>query len=247
MDLRDEFTVPGDVETSSMLEKHGNGGAMNRVPRNHWLVGIAILFTVFLAGCGGGGDGRSDGPGLVEFDNRPTVNLTDPLLEVRYARPGIPGTFTATILNDPSASGDIAYDPVLNTYSPLMGQNFLLFGIDYADPHGLEYRAFLDFPLDGSTGGAIIPLDAVVSYAMLRVFVNSVDFFDTVPVLLDLVDYPLTGLEAFDFSSTPLAVRDLFYIYTEDRDRFVDIEVTSLMQEAQVLGLSDFQIRFLVQ
>ncbi|MBP2676877.1 MAG: hypothetical protein H6Q84_3717, partial [Deltaproteobacteria bacterium] len=27
---------------------------MNRVPRNRWLIGIAILFALFFAGCGGG-------------------------------------------------------------------------------------------------------------------------------------------------------------------------------------------------
>lgn len=220
---------------------------MKRIPRGLLLSGILMVFGLALAGCGDD-DGRSVGPGLVEIENRPTLNLTDPLLQVQYSSPGFPATVTATILNDPLTSGDILFDPIVPPYYfPGMGQNFLLFGIDRADPNRPEYRVFLDFPLDGSTGQAVIPLDAIVSSAVLRVFVSSVEFFGTVPVLLDLVEYPLTGLEAFDFDSVPLASRGRFDIYYEDFGQFVDIEVTSLMQHAQFLGLQDFQVRFRAQ
>lgn len=218
---------------------------MNRVPRKHWLIGIAILFALFLAGCGDD-DGRSVGPGLVGLQNQ--VYITDPVLEVQYTRPGISGTTTVTILNDPATSGDILYDPSLSPfYFPSMNQAYLYFGIDHADVHRPEYRAFLDFPLDGYGGRAAIPSDASISYAILTVYVDSVEFFNTIPVWLDLVQYPLTGLEAFDFNSVPLATRDRFDIYTEDWGRLVDIEVTTLMREAQARLLSDFQVRFLVQ
>ena len=220
---------------------------MNRVPRNPWLTGIAILFALFLAGCGDD-DGRSVGPGLIGIGNEPMVYLTDPLLEVQYTRPGVSGTITATILNDPSTSGDILFDRYLSSpYSIAMGQAFLLFGLDYADTNRPEYRAFLDFPLDGSTGGAVIPSDARITFSRLRVYVGSIEFFETIPVVLDLVEYPLAGLEAFDFDSPPLKTRDRFDIYYEDWDRFVDIEVTTLMQEAQARLLADFQVRFRVQ
>ncbi len=221
---------------------------MRRIPRGLLVVGILVLSGLVLAGCGDD-DGRSVGPGLIEIENRPTVNLTDPLLEVRYTRPGSPGTsFNATILNDPLTSGDILYDPVVPPYYfPEMGQNFLLFGIDRADSHRPEYRAFLDFPLDGSTGQAAIPLDAVIDNAVLRVYVSWIGFYDTIPVWLDLVEYPLTGLEPFDFDSVPLATRSRFDIYSEDFEQFVDIQVRTLMERAQLEGLADFQVRFRVQ
>lgn len=220
---------------------------MRRIPRGLLVFGISVVFGLVLAGCGDG-DGRSVGPGLIEIENRPTVNLTDPLLEVRYTRPGVPGSTTAAILNDKARSGDILYDPVVFPhYFPEMQQDFLLFGIDRSDPHRPEYRAFLDFPLDGSTGWPAIPLDAIISSAVLRVYVSQVRFFDTIPVLLDLVEYPLTGLEPFDFDSVPLASRSRFDIYTDDFERFVDIDVRTLMERAQLEKLAGFQVRFRVQ
>lgn len=244
----DEYTASRLVQTASMDETPGPEGLMRRMSRGLLVAGILVISGLMMAGCGDD-DGRSVGPGLIEIENRPTLNLSDPLLEVRYTRPGIPGTvFNVTILNDPLVSGDILYDPVVSPYYfPEMGQNFLLFGIDRADSHRPEYRAFLDFPLDGSTGQAAIPLDADIESAVLRVYVSWIGFFDTVPVLLDLVEYPLTGLEAFDFDSVPLATRSRFDIYIEDFEQFVDIEVSTLMERAQLEGLADFQVRFRVQ
>jgi len=218
---------------------------MRRIPRGLLLAGILVLSGLVLAGCGDD-DGRSVGPGLVGIQNQ--VVITDPVLEVQYTRPGISGTTTVTILNDPATSGDILYDSFVSPfYFPQMGQAYLYFGIDFADTHRPEYRAFLDFPLDGYGGRAPIPADASITRAIMTVFVDSVEFYSTIPVWLDLVEYPLTGLEPFDFDSPPLATRDRFDIYFEDWGQLVDIEVTSLMREAQARLLSDFQVRFLVQ
>lgn len=212
-----------------------------------WLL-VLGLFLPMLAGCGGGGHSAPIivEPGLVGIEDRPRVSLTAPELTVEYARPGVPGTFVVRILSDQLRDGDIAFDPVQNSYTITQGPDTLLFGIDFALPNQPEYRAFLDFPLDGSTGEAVIPLDASILSATLTVFVNFVDFSAAVPVLLDLVQYSVTaGLTPADYTSLPLGVR-AFEIFNSDTGRDVNIDVTNLMREAQLLGLADFQLRFLL-
>ena len=102
----------------------------------------------------------------------------------------------AKIISDQLADGDIALDPVQQTYTITNGPNTLYFGIDNSDPNLPEYRAFLDFPLDGSTGEAFIPLNARIVSATLEIFINEVRFAPIVPTLLDLVSYPIAGLRA---------------------------------------------------
>ncbi|ALC17368.1 hypothetical protein DSOUD_2615 [Desulfuromonas soudanensis] len=201
-----------------------------------------------LSGCGGGDDPVIiTGPGLVGIDDRPTVELTAPELTVQYTLPGLPGTFTDFILSDQPTDGDIAFDPVLDSFTITQGSFTLLFGIDSASRNRPEYRAFLDFPLDGSTGGPDIPLNADIFSATLTVFVNFVDFAGTVPVLLDLVEYSVApgGLNSGDYSSAPLAVQT-FDIFDSDAGFDVEIDVTALMREAQFLGVNDFQVRFVL-
>ena len=48
-----------------------------------------------------------------------------------------------------------------------------------------------------------------------------------------------------DFNSPPLLFRE-FDFFRSDQGNFVTIDVTALMREAQRLGLSDFQVRFLL-
>lgn len=192
-----------------------------------WLL-VLLLLLPTLAGCGGGGGPAPIivEPGLVGIDDRPAVTLTAPELTVEYQRPGGTGILVARILSDQPSEGDIAFDPVQNAYTITRGPDTLLFGIDFAAPNQPEYRAFLDFPLDGSTGEAIIPLDASIRSATLTVFVNSVDFSAAVPVLLDLVQYSVTaGLAPADYSSAPLGVR-AFEIFRSDIGGDVSIDVT---------------------
>ena len=198
-----------------------------------------------LSGCGGGDDPVIiTGPGLVGIDDRPTVELTAPELTVQYTLPGQSGTII--LLSDQPTDGDIAYDPVLNSFTITQGPSTLLFGIDSASRNRPEYRAFLDFPLDGSTGEPAIPSEAFISSATLTVFVNFVDFAGTVPVFLDLVTYSVTaGLTPGDYSSAPLAFQ-AFDIFDFDAGFDVEIDVTALMREAQFLGLDDFQVRFVL-
>ena len=213
-----------------------------------WLVVLGVLLPV-LAGCGGSDGSDSPafvGPGLVGIDDRPTVAITAPELTVEYVLPGVPGSFEASIHSDQPTDGDIAFDPVLGSFTITQGPDTLLFGIDSASPNQPEYRAFLDFPLDGSTGEPVIPLNAAILSATLTIFVNFVDFAATVPVLLDLVQYSvIAGLTPGDYSSVPLAVR-AFDIFNSDAGRDVSIDVTPLMTAAQFRGLADFQVRILL-
>lgn len=211
-----------------------------------WVLVLWVLLPV-LAGCGGGDSSPPIvGPGLVGVVDRPTVSITAPELTVVYALPGVIGTFETSILSDQPTDGDIAFDPVPASYTITQGPNTLWFGIDSADPHQPEYRAFLDFPLDGSTGGAAIPLNATILSATLTISVDFVDFAATVPVLLDLVQYSVSGLTPGDYSSAPLEVQ-AFDIFNSDAGRDVSIDVTRLMTEAQFLALADFQVRFLLE
>jgi hypothetical protein len=156
-----------------------------------------------------------------------------------------PPVFEAAILSDPLADGDIAYDSFEDTFTITNGPDTLFFGIDGTNPNLPEFRAFLDFPLDGSTGGDVVPADARIISATLEIFIDSVNFAPRIPTLLDLVSYPIDALRVEDFDSPPLLTQALDF-FASDQGRFVSIDVTPLMQEAQQLGLTDFQVRFLL-
>lgn len=197
----------------------GTEGSVMRKPPKAWILGVVVLFALVLGGCGGGGD----------------------------------RTFTATILSDQGSDGYIAFDPVAISYTVTNGPNTLLFGIDEGNPNFPEYRAFLDFPLDGSTGEDVVPLNATIVSASLVVRVVSVDFATTVPALLELVEYPVGGaLRVADYDSAPLTFPGggdaflQFDLFSSDEGFDVVIPVTALMQEVQGRGLSDFQVRLLL-
>jgi hypothetical protein len=151
----------------------------------------------------------------------------------------------AHIFSDQPTDGDIAFDPVLQSFTVTNGPETLFFGIDDLDPNLPEYRAFLDFPLDGSTGGDVIPANAGIVSATLEVFINEVSFASDVPALLDLVSYPIVGLRVEDFDSLPLSSQSLDF-FASDLGTIVSIDITSLMREAQRLGLTDLQLRFVL-
>ncbi len=185
--------------------------------------GVVVLsFVLALAGCGGGGgDGGTS-------------------------------TVIAQTSSDVRADGDIGFTappPVGGTFSFSQASvaGSVLFGIDGADPNLPEFRAFLDFPLDGSNGGDAIPLGVQITSADIEVFVKRVSFAATVPVLLDLVPFAIPVVVA-DFDSpplTPTSFRSLNFFST-DQAEFVRIDVTALMQEAQRRGLRNLQLRFLL-
>ena len=210
------------------------------------LVGLAVLVAAAMAGCGGGGGRVVTGPGLVGLDD--SSSSTAPLLTVTYTiRPSTVQT-TVQILSDLASDGDIAFDPVLNFFTvttpPPTSSPMVLFGVDSLNPDLPEYRAFLTFPLDGFTGQPVVPGNASIVSADVEVFVDRLDFASAVPTFLDLVRYSFRGLAAADFNAVPLATRPEFDFFSSDVGNFVRIEVTSLMQEAQLQGLLDFQLRF---
>jgi hypothetical protein len=152
-------------------------------------------------------------------------------------------TFIAQTLSIQSVDGDIGLTGGTILISQANVTNNVQFGVD---PGGSEFRAFLDFPLDGSNGGDAIPLDAFIVSADIDVFVNNLSFATRVPTLLDLVPFPVSGLTPTDFDSTPLLSRSPFDLLQTDINNFVRIDVTSLMVEAQRLGLRNLQLRFLL-
>ncbi len=180
--------------------------------------GIAVVLALYLSGCGDGDDRR---------------------------------IFFGEILSDQPVDGDIAFDPIQDLYTITNGPDTLFFGIDEADRNLPEYRAFLDFPLDGSAGDRI-PLDAEIQWATLEVYIDEVSFAGVIPTLLELVQFPVTGLTPEDFDSFPLQFPDggdasiEFDFFSSDEDDFVTLDVTYLMREVQRRGLSDFQVRFVL-
>jgi hypothetical protein len=224
--------------------------ARGRTLKTLFLAGMLLVLTAILIGCGGDGDETTViiAPGLVGIDD--SEEATAPLLIVTYTVPPSPVLITVNILSDPVSDGDIAFDPVLNTFTVTTGPPEVLFGEDSSDMNLPEFRAFLTFPLDGITGQPVVPSDAVIVSAFLEVLVTQVNFALSIPTFLDLVQYPFRGLSAVDFNIpilTPTSFRTLNFFYT-DQGNFVRIDVTSLMQEAQLPpALLDFQVRFSVE
>jgi len=216
---------------------------MRRIMKR-WLLGGMLLAALLLAGCADEGDLVRVHEGLVGIVDDPEETHTAPLLTIDYVLPGVPGLLGLSIFSDQPTGGDIAYDPVRNAYTLTQGSSVLLFGVDRLDAHPPEFRAFLDFPLDGAAGGPILPLEAAVVSASLKISVAFVDFAARVPVLLDLVLYPVgSGLSAGDFAATPLA-RVGFDVLDVDAGRDLRVDVTDLVREAQRRGLADVQLRF---
>jgi hypothetical protein len=216
------------------------------------ILAIVGVLALFVAGCGGGDPYYYPppppppppivtGPGLVGFDDASRA----PQLTVTYTVPPSTTRITVGILSDLASDGDIAFDPFLSSFTVTTGSSSVLFGIDSLNSHLPEFRAFLTFPLDGVTGQPVVPGDAFIVSADVEVFVSLLDFASTVPTFLDLVQYPFRSLAAIDFNAVPLATRPVFDFFASDLGFFVPIDVTSLMQAAQVPpALVDFQLRF---
>lgn len=159
-----------------------------------------------------------------------------------------PPTFVSEILSDPALDGDIEQTSptsftITQGMSPTVQSVFA--GIDPATL--TEFRAFLVFPLRG-TGG--VPGNAVIDSAFLDIVIDSIQpASGTIPIRIELVSFQPPTLLATDFDRTlqpPLAFTTIVPPITQaDVGRHVSIDVTSLMVEAQRLGLADFQVRIL--
>ncbi len=170
-----------------------------------------------LSGCGGG-DGGSSGPQQV----------------------------VTHILSDPQFDGDIEQTaPGAYTVTQGMSANVqtTFAGID---PNaGTEFRTFLDFPLTGPNG---VPGNAVIDSAFLEFYVDNIEPTNgQVPIRVELVSFQPPNLIGTDFDRNiqpPLgAVIVSGDVNPQDVRQFVSVDVTSLMIQAQRMGLVDFQVR----
>ncbi len=151
--------------------------------------------------------------------------------------------FATQILSDPIFDGDIS---LLGTSTVTQGNTQSVFaGVDPVT--GEEFRAFLDFPLGGPGG---VPLNAIIVSAFLNIFIDSVQLqplATTIPISIDLVSFQPPNLIATDFDRAilpALATTSIIPpISLANLNRHLTVDVTSLMVEAQRLGLPDFQVR----
>ena len=171
-----------------------------------------------LAGCGGDGGG-------------------DPAQKV-----------TTQIYSDSSFDGDIAL-PVSSPYVVTQGMSpsvqSVFSGIDPGS--GAEYRAFLDFPLTGSTG---IPGNASIHSAVLEIYIDSLQpAGGSLPIQIDLVAYQPPTLIGPDFDTVSQPALQSILVNPDftatDVGTLVSIDVTPLMVQAQGQQLIDFQIRIM--
>lgn len=153
-----------------------------------------------------------------------------------------------TILSDPVFDGVIQKAPDTGAFTVRQGNTQSVFaGIDPTS--GVEFRSFLTFHLTGADG---VPGDAIIDSAFIDIVINSITpqpLIGTIPLRIDLVSFQPPNLLGSDFDRTlqpALATMTLSPpISQADFGRHVSIDVTPLMDEAQRLGLLDFQLRIL--
>jgi hypothetical protein len=107
---------------------------------------------------------------------------------------------------------------------------------------GAEYRAFLGFPLTS------IPSNALIDFAALDIIVRDVQPRTTsIPLRIELVSFS-APLQPNDFDRIilpPLAFTTATVPLASIGSPFL-VNVTALMREAQRLGLTNFQVRILL-
>lgn len=155
-----------------------------------------------------------------------------------------PHAFVARITSHQPSDGDVVFDPAsgTRTVTPATNDQRLIYGVDSAVESLPEYRAFLRFPLDGSTGEGIVPPRGRVVVSTLELFIQRTDFASTVPTLIELLPYPATGPREVDFGSEAISAVG-FEVYASDAGVLLDLDVTVLVEDALVRGLRDFQVR----
>ena len=183
-----------------------------------FLAALSAFMILAMAGCGDGG--HNNGPVFVTTD----------------------------ILSDPVFDGDIQRSPLTGAFIINQANTQSVFaGIDPVS--GVEFRAFLDFHLAGANG---VPGNAIIDSAFLDIVISSIapqPLIGTIPVRIDLVSFQPPNLLTRDFDRTlqpALATLTVSPpISQADFGRHITIDVTPLMDEAQRLGLVDFQLRIM--
>ena len=148
------------------------------------------------------------------------------------------------ILSDSGNDGDIEQTGadsavVTQGMGPQVQQVFA--GIDPAS--GDEFRAFLQFPLD------TVPAKANIDSAFLEIYIDDIQPPDAViPVRVELVSFaqPMVATD-FDRTAQPAITYTILSprLGPTDLNKYVPIDVTDLMRQAQRLGLADFQVRIM--
>jgi len=155
-----------------------------------------------------------------------------------------PPSLATQILSNPVHDGDIENDSNGGFHVTQGTSASVLAGIDFTT--GSEFRAFLDFPLTGAGG---VPGNAVIESATLDIFIDTISqpTASSIPIRIDLVSFPPQTLLASDYdrSVQPTLTFARTFIVPSDLNHHVAIDVTSLMVQAQMSGLSHFQLRIL--
>jgi hypothetical protein len=151
-----------------------------------------------------------------------------------------PPSFSTRIISSEANDGDIS---LLNSAFLVSQGDFTSVFAGFA-ADGTEFRAFLDFPLTGSTG---VPRNAIIDSATLDIFIDSLAIqpaANSVPIRIDLVSFPPNPLLPSDFNGPILATRRTV-VFRSDVNHHVRFDVTGLMAvaQAQVPALTDFQVR----
>jgi hypothetical protein len=164
------------------------------------------------------------------------------------SRNGPPPAITTQILSDSAFDGDIQ-ETAPGTFTVTQGMSSSVQSVFAGiDPATLtEFRAFLDFPLNGAGG---VPGNAMIESAFLDIYINSLQpSTAAIPILIELVSFQPPTLLGTDFDRTlqpPLAYVRAPPPFTQaDVGTNVSIDVTSLMVQAQQMGLVDFQVRIM--
>ncbi|MDD2308125.1 MAG: hypothetical protein PHH91_00895 [Desulfuromonadaceae bacterium] len=149
-----------------------------------------------------------------------------------------PPTYGVQILSNPTYDGDIE----LTSNGYIISQNGLASVFAGIDPDtGSETRAFLNFSLSA------VPGNAFINSAELDLFIDSFKSIDRIiPIRIELVSFapPLVGSD-YDRIILPPLETVTSNIYLSDVGNHVLIDVTRLVDTAQLLGLGYFQIRIL--
>ncbi len=180
--------------------------------------GIAVLLILALAGCG---------------EDHTTVVAAPNVLEV-LSDPTLDGDITQTLPGGPIGAPTTAS----NTGGVFAGVQVNVAGTPIS-----ESRGFLIFPLGR------LPANASIRFGSISIFLNNVSTGPTssvpIPFLLDSIDTVLfpPPIESGDFNSPFRTSRSISFFGT-DTGTFVEINVTSLLADAQRALLPDFEVRF---
>jgi hypothetical protein len=156
-----------------------------------------------------------------------------------------PSTFLTRIYSDATYDGYIRKAFSSGTFTVTQGMSQSVQSVFAGiDPVSLdESRAFLHFSLTD------VPVDAIIVSAHLDIVIDSIQpqpLSGTIPIRIDLVSFSPPDLLDTDFDRAVLATTIITPPISQfDLGQHVSIDVTTLMDEAQRLGLSNFQIRIM--